>query len=253
MRAGPRRVRIDLAYDGTEYCGWQLQPDRPTVQGVVEQALSRLHGGAIVRVRGASRTDAGVHARAQVADAVVTTALDDEALARALAGLLPHDVRPRNVRTVEPHFDAQRDAVAKTYHYRLDVSRHGNPFWARHALHHPYRLDESLLQDALAELPGHRDWSGFTGAACRVRSRWRHLSESRLLRRSEEEIHLVFTADGFLTHMVRNLVGTLLEVAGARRPPGCVRTILESGDRRLAGPTAPAHGLCLERVVYDPS
>jgi len=246
-----RRVRIDLAYDGTAYAGWQLQRNAPTVQGVVEAALARLHEGRLVRLRGAGRTDSGAHAQGQVADALVTTRCDDAELARALSQLLPFDVRPRRVLTVPPSFHARHDAAEKTYRYVVDTTPGGELWWRRYALHWPHGLDEAAVDAALATLTGRHDWSGFTGAACTVDDRVRTISDARRTVVRPGLTAFDFTADGFLTHMVRNLVGTLLEVGRRRLPTSRIREIVASRDRSLAGPTAPARGLCLMRVVYD--
>lgn len=246
-----RRVRIDLAYDGTAYTGWQVQPGFRTVQGVVEQALSRLHGGIRVRLSGAGRTDSGAHARGQVADALVRTRYDDAGLMRALAHMLPEDVRPRRVLTVSPAFHAQHDAISKTYRYLVDTSAAGDPWRRRYALAFPLELDRGAVDAALALLPGTRDWSGFVGSACRVGGRVRTITEARRLTLRPDLQAFVFTADGFLTHMVRNLVGTLLEVGRRRMGAERIEEVLATKDRRRAGPTAPAKGLCLTRVVYD--
>lgn len=244
-----RRIRIDLAYDGTDYHGWQVQPAARTLQGTLQEALSRLCGGAAVTTRGAGRTDAGVHARAQVADAAIATGLDDAALARGLAALLPEDVRPTAVATVPDPFHARLSAVAKSYRYTLDRTPWGDPFRARFSLHHPHPMDLDAVREALARLPGTRDWSGFAAAGCEVEDRVRTLTEASLSV-GDGSLAFVFRADGFLTYMVRNLVGTLLEVARGAMPPEAVDRILASGDRALAGPTAPAKGLCLESVEY---
>jgi len=248
-----RRVRIDLAYDGTAYSGWQIQPNVLTVQGVVEAALGLLHGGRTVRVRGAGRTDSGAHARGQVADAVIAMRGDDAGLLRALDHMFPADVRPRRVLTVPDAFHAQHDARSKTYRYLVDTQPYGDPWRGRYALPFPRALDLPAIDAALALLPGTRDWSGFTGAACTVDDRVRTLSEARLAALRPGLLAFVFTADGFLTHMVRNLVGTLLAVGGGTFGPERITEVLASCDRRRAGPTAPSHGLCLERVVYDES
>ena len=248
-----RRVRIDLAYDGTGYSGWQVQPGVKTVQGVVEDALQRLHGGRTVRVRGAGRTDSGAHARGQVADCLVATRCDDAALIRALDHMLPKNVRPKRVLTVGRSFHAQHDAKSKTYRYLVDTSTEGDPFRARYALHVPFALDDAALDGALAHLPGTRDWSGFTGSACTVDDRVRTVTEARRVELRPGLVAFVFTADGFLTHMVRNLVGTLLAVGRQTMAAERVAEVLTTRDRTRAGPTAPAHGLCLERVVYDAS
>ena len=247
-----RRVRIDLAYDGTAYHGWQLQPGRPTVQGVVEEVLTRLHGGVHVGLRAAGRTDAGVHARAQVADAQVADTLSDAALETSFRRMLPADLRVARVATVDTAFHARHDATAKTYAYYLDRTRMGDPFLARFAHHEPRAIDDDALDRALSWLPGRRDWSGFTGSACVIRDRVRTLTvaERHAVRPGLDA--LVFTADGFLTHMVRNLVGTLLDVGRGRLPASQLARIVETKDRALAGSTAPARGLWLWRVDYRP-
>ena len=246
-----RRVRIDLAYDGGAYAGWQLQPGSVTVQGLVEAALTLMHDGHRVSVRGAGRTDSGAHAKGQVGDAWVTTACDDARLLRSLARMLPADVRPQRVLTVDPSFHARHDARSKTYRYVIDQSLSGDPFGRRYALAWRHNVDDRALDAALALLPGTRDWSGFTGSACTVRERTRTMTAAKRVAIRPGLFALEFTADGFLTHMVRNLAGTLLEVARGRIEPRRIEEILASGDRRKAGPTAPAHGLCLERVLYD--
>jgi tRNA pseudouridine38-40 synthase len=250
VNGAPRRVRLDLAYDGTAFAGWQLQPGRRTIQGTLEEALSRLQGDESARVRGAGRTDAGVHARRQVADCLLASRLDDGELAYALRGILPADLRALAVRTVPQEFHSRRDAVSKSYRYRLDLSPHGDPFLARFALHPLQSFDRSAVEAALERLPGRRDWSAFAASVCEVEDRVRHLEEARYEQPSPEQGWLSFTADGFLTHMVRNLVGTLLEIARGRMAPDRLEAILDSRDRRLAGPTAPARGLILWEVRY---
>jgi tRNA pseudouridine38-40 synthase len=245
-----RRIRIELAYDGTEYAGWQVQSDRRTIQGTLQEVLSRMHGGTPMSVRGAGRTDAGAHARGQVADCEVDTRLDDERLFHALRCLLPADLRAVALRTVSSAFNSRRDAASKTYRYRLDLSAHGDPFLARYALHHAGPFDPDAVSRALALLPGERDWSSFTAGACEIEDRVRRLTEARFTRPTPEEGWFSFTANGFLTHMVRNLVGTLLEVARGKRAPEREEEILEGKDRRLAGPGAPARGLVLWEVRY---
>lgn len=246
-----RRVRMDLAYDGTDFAGWQVQPGRRTVQGILEQALSRIEGGGSVRVRGAGRTDAGAHARAQVADAEVQCRLDDDGLARALRSLLPRDLRPWSVRTVPATFHPRYGAVSKTYRYAIDRTPAGDPFLARYADHRAGRLDREAMQEALSLLPGTKDWSGFTAAACEVNHRVRTLTEARYDEPTPGLGVFTFAADGFLTFMVRNLVGTVLDIARGRFPPRHMAEVLASGDRVLAGPTAPSRGLVLDRVIYQ--
>lgn len=250
MSVRSRRVRLDLAYDGTEFAGWQVQPGRRTVQGILEQALARVQGGRPAVARGAGRTDSGVHAEGQVADCELLADLDDAALEHALAGLLPADLRVWRVRTVAPEFHARKDAASKTYRYRLDRSRRGNPFLDRYALHHPQPIDARAVREAVALLPGRGDWSGFAGAGGGAKDGVRHLLSASFEESSPVEASFSFTANGFLRYMVRNLVGTLLAIGQGRLPVPRIRQIVDSRDRTLGGPTAPAHGLCLERVVY---
>jgi len=244
-----RRIRLDLAYDGTDFAGWQVQPGQRTVQGTVEEALSRLGGGVAVAVRGAGRTDAGVHARQQVADAVIASRLDDAGVLAALAAILPRDLRPRVVQTVPDAFHARKAAVSKTYCYALDRSPCGDPLRSRYALHHPHPIDRGALDEALRGIVGRRDFAGFAGAASEVKTTVRTLAEARYEESARDRGVFTFTADGFLNHMVRNLVGTLLAIGRGRFASARIAEILDSRDRTRAGPTAPAHGLCLDRIV----
>lgn len=245
-----RRIRIDLTYDGTDFCGWQWQQDQRTVQSTVEQALTRLAGDVPVRLRAASRTDSGVHARQQVVDCLIDSRLGDDGLVRALGKMLPADVRPTSVRTVPAEFSSMHDAVRKSYHYRLDRSPHGDPLLARFAVHHPHRVDVDRVGEGTRRLLGKHDWSGFADSKCTIENRVREMFEADY-RESDEGGRFVFTADGFLTYMVRNLVGTLLEIGAGRMDPAVVDRILGTGDRRLAGATAPSKGLCLWQIVYS--
>jgi len=245
-----RRLRLLLAYDGTDFAGWQVQPDLRTVQGVLTAALTRLNGDRPVSLRGAGRTDGGVHALGQVADCAFAADLDDAGVAHALSRMLPDDVRVLAVSTVPDGFHARRHARAKVYVYRVDRSAHGDPFLRRYAAWRPGALDLPAMEQGLTLLPGRRDWSGFTAASCTVEDRVRTVFEARYAEESALG-RFTFSGEGFLTHMVRNLVGTLLDVGRGRFAPERIREVLESGDRALAGPTAPAAGLFLERVVYD--
>jgi tRNA pseudouridine38-40 synthase len=154
------------------------------------------------------------------------------------------------VRTVDPSFHARNDATSKTYRYWLDRSSCGDPFVSRYALHVPSLGDRDALEAALGKIPGRRDWSGFAGSASEVADSVRHVHEAKYEELGPALAAFTFTADGFLNHMVRNLVGTLLDVARARFRPDRIDEVLASRDRTRAGPTAPARGLCLERVTY---
>lgn len=244
-----RKVRLVLAYDGTGYSGWQIQPGRPTVQGTVREALLRIQGGGEVSVRGAGRTDAGVHAEAQVADARIATREGDAGLARGLDAVLPDDVALRGLSTVPDRFHATADAVRKTYVYRVARGGDRDPFARRFTWDVRRRLDLEAMSRGLERLPGTRDWSGFTAAGCTIENRVRTLEEASLAV-DDSVLAFRFRADGFLTHMVRNLVGTIVEIGTGRHEPARIDRVLETGDRTLAGRTAPARGLCLVNVSY---
>lgn len=251
MTVDGRRIRLDLSYDGTDFAGWQFQPEQRTVQGVVEATLSALVGGERIALRGAGRTDSGVHARQQVADAWVETRLEDAELTRALQHLLPPDVRPMRAVTVGDAFHSRKDALSKTYVYQIDISAAGDPMRRRDSLHHPHRCEIDTLREALARVPGRRDWSCFASSRCEKVDRVREVQLAQLSQPQPHLLQLRFCADGFLQHMVRNIVGTLLDIAGRRSPLDLLDRLFASGNRDLAGPTAAAHGLTLHRVHYS--
>lgn len=239
--------RLLIAYDGTGFHGWQRQPGRRTVQGALEGALAALLGVEEVTLHGAGRTDAGVHARGQTASFRAETTIPAVALRHALAPRLPRDVRVLASAAVAADFDARRSAVARSYSYRL--LRAEDPLAERFAWRPRRWPQPEALQAATGVLEGRHDFSSFrsTGSSdshpvCDVtRARW----SAR-----EDGLRLEITADHFLYHMVRSIVGTALDASAATDPAGRMRAVLEAGDRSAAGSTAPAHGLCLERVLY---
>ncbi len=246
----PRRVRVDVAYDGTGFAGWQRQTAQRTVQGELESVLSRIAGNVPVTIHGAGRTDAGVHARQQVLHCDLSTDKNDRDLHYAMRRLLPEDLRVTRVRTVDGQFDARRTRHEKTYVYRLDLSPGGDPFARRFAWHYVHPIDRAVVDRALAKLPGTRDWSGFTAARCTIVDRVRTLSVARLEWPAPTAPCFRFRGNGFLRYMVRNLVGTLVEIGGGKLPEDRLEQILETRDRALGGATAPAHALCLESIRY---
>ncbi|MCP3982365.1 MAG: tRNA pseudouridine(38-40) synthase TruA [bacterium] len=251
MTRPPRRVRIDLSYDGTEFAGFQFQPRHRTVQGVLEQALSRIQGDRPLRVQASGRTDAGVHARRQVAACFLASRYDDRQVAHSLRALLPDDVRVEGVRTVDEGFDPRRGARSKTYRYMLDRTPHGDVFRARFALHYPREMDVEPMKHVLGLLLGRHDFAGFAGSAGNVETTVRTMTEARFVESGRDAAQFVFSANGFLNHMVRILVGALLEVAQGVIAPAELKRILDSGERDLKWTTAPAHGLCLWEVEYE--
>jgi len=243
----PLRIRIDLAYLGTGFHGWQIQHDRRTVQGELAGILTRLLQRP-AQPTGAGRTDAGVHARGQVAHLPLATAAEVLRVARALPKMVPDDIQIHGVAAVSPAFDARHSAVARRYAYRLQQRRN---IFDPHAFHVPWRLDRDAMDAACARLRGTHDFRSFckTGSlkednTCRV--------EVCGLEWTDQGGIFHVRADRFLHHMVRNLVGVLLEVGRGSRGPEDLDRILAAGDRRAAGRMAPAHGLFLEEVVYPP-
>jgi tRNA pseudouridine38-40 synthase len=250
--AAVRRLGLTLEYDGTDFAGWQLQPAARTVQGVFEEALREITGEAR-RFVPAGRTDAGVHARGQVAHVDLESELGTPALERALNAVLPADVAVLEVRTVPERFHARHDARAKTYVYRILNRPMPSPLASRFTWHLRAELDVAAMAAGAALVLGTHDFSAFRGAPGGVpedESPRRSLARLDVARRGDE-VHVAAEGRSFLRHMVRNLVGTLVEIGQGRRAPDEMAKVLASLDRAQAGPTAPAHGLCLERVLYD--
>lgn len=243
-----RTLRLAVAYDGTAYSGWQIQPSRPTIQGILTDACARLFSGPL-KVAGASRTDAGVHALGQVATLVVESGLQPLAIRSALNSYLPPDIRVLAVAEAPPGFDARRSALSKRYVYLVDSRPVPVPLLRRYAWHVPRTLDLEAMANGLRALRGKHDFSAFCAAAGRARTPTCTLFSGRL--RSRRGVVGVFlSADSFLHHMVRNVVGSLLEIGRGNRPPEWMAELLLGRDRTRAGATAPANGLTLLRVCY---
>jgi tRNA pseudouridine38-40 synthase len=245
-----RTLKIVLQYDGTAYAGWQRQDNGVAVQAMLEDALEPIEGSPVV-VHGAGRTDAGVHALGQVATATLAVAMEPPALARALNAVLPRDIRVLAVEEAEPGFHARFSATGKVYEYRIVNAPLISPFLYRYAWHVGQPIDLGKVREASALLLGARDFAAFQGSRAMV------TSTERTIRSIEwqdggYDLPLVMRIEGngFLRHMVRNIVGTLVEVGVGRWQPSHVTEILASRDRTQAGPTAPAHGLFLVRVIY---
>ncbi|MCX7973704.1 MAG: tRNA pseudouridine(38-40) synthase TruA [Candidatus Aminicenantes bacterium] len=239
--------KLILSYDGTDFHGWQRQREERTVQGVVEGALEKITGQKISLV-GAGRTDAGVHARGQVAHFRAHVTLDEEELHRALNAILPWDVRIVSLRRVSDHFHARRSAFSKIYEYRLLNSNRVSPFLFRYVLPWPYPLDFEKMEQAAKLFLREADFSAFTPAP--TSSPVRRIYRSELKKRGSLIIYRI-EADGFLRYMVRTIVGTLLEVGRGRLNPQEIEKFF-GPEIIKAGPVAPAKGLCLVRVLYEP-
>ena len=240
--------RLVLSYDGTDFRGWQVQPDAPTIQGALLEAARRFLGAG-VRVIGASRTDAGVHALRQTASLSIAAPLDAVAVRGALNAALPPAIRVLSVVAAAPGFDARRAALGKRYAYLVDSGIVAAPLWRRIAWHVPAGLDVPAMRTALAPLRGRHDFSAFCAAAGAAASPVCTVHAVHVVRR-RERVAILISADRFLHHMVRNIVGSVVEVGRGAQDAGWLREVLASGERARAGPTAPAHGLVLVRVRY---
>lgn len=245
------QLRLTVEYEGTRFSGWQLQPDGPTVQGELERALATVLR-APVRVRGAGRTDAGVHAAGQVATAPLSSPPPDLGrLRRSLNALLPDDVAVRELALVDDAFDPRHHARSRVYEYRILNALAPSPFWRRWAWHIAPPMDVGAMDAAARWLVGEHDFAAFRGADAREKPRTtvRRVLDSRM--RPEPPL-LVYRveATAFLKHMVRNIVGTLVEIGAGQRPPDAMGSVLAGCDRTRAGATAPPHGLTLVEVRY---
>jgi tRNA pseudouridine38-40 synthase len=243
-----RTFKVTLAYDGTNFAGWQMQAGPRTIQGVFEDALRPIEGHRVV-VHAAGRTDAGVHAAGQVVSFSLTSGIDDAALLRALNVRLPDDVRVMRVEEAASDFNARFHARQKTYHY---VCFNGPvvPPPIRHFVWHvPHALALDAMNEAAAVLLGEHDFAAFQAAGGEVLSSRRVIHHSRCIRREDCLVYEV-TGTGFLRHMVRNIVGTLVDIGRGRRPVSDMQRVLDARVRALASATAPPQGLCLMEVSY---
>ncbi len=237
-----------LSYDGTDYHGWQVQSGARTVQGtLVDKARRRF--GADTRVIGASRTDAGVHALRQVASLSTAARITAAGLRGALNADLPRDIRVLDAREALAGFDARRAATGKRYAFLIDTGPIASPLLARFAWHIPPALDLDAMRRALRPLRGRHDFGAFCAAPGREKDPTCVVRALHVLRRKERLVILV-SADRYLHHMARNIVGSVVDVGRGARDAGWLAAVLASRDRRRAGPTAPPQGLALVRVLY---
>jgi tRNA pseudouridine38-40 synthase len=247
-----RRLRFEVAYDGTDFHGWQVQPGQATIQGILEEIIGGIEGGP-VQVAGSGRTDAGVHAYAQVAAVSLKNRIPTDNFRRAVNRLLPTSIRINRVRDVPANFHPRFDASRKTYEYRIYREEVCSPFARRFVYHYPYPLNEAAMMRAALLLEGEHDFTAFAAADERdalERSKVRTILSSALARREELLIYRV-TGSGFLKHMVRNIVGVLLEVGKGNLNNGDITARLAPRCNIGPGPSVPASGLILVSVEYE--
>jgi tRNA pseudouridine38-40 synthase len=274
-----RNLKLTLAYDGTDFNGWQIQPGQPTVQGTLAECIRRMTGEDVLP-QGSGRTDAGVHALGQVASFAIESPIPERGLMTALNDTLPPSIRVSAVEAVEASFHARHSAKAKTYQYRIFRGDVCPPFLARYIFHYPYPMNEEAMMRATENIVGRHDFTSFAASDPDRSARIAQtptppkeggmghpqvadgLSEtviassnvrtihSALWVRTPDELSFTVRGDGFLHHMVRNLVGTLLQVGKGSLRGNDITRILECRDRSAAGPTAAACGLYMVSVEY---
>ena len=246
-----RVLKLTIAYDGTDFVGWQRQATGISIQGLLEDALAAFEGGPVT-LHAAGRTDAGVHALAQVASVSLTTAHEAEAIQRGLNAVLPSAVRVLAAEDALPGFHARFHASAKVYEYRIVNAPVMPPFLARYAWHVPQPVDLAAMRRAAARLIGRHDFGAFRGTGSAVRDSVRTLESIEWVGGcgADSPLIVTLTADGFLRHMVRSIVGTLVDIGVGRWPAEAAGEILDSRSRTRAGRTAPSHGLFLVQVRY---
>ncbi len=245
-----RTLRLTLAYDGTNYVGWQRQANGASIQQTIEEAFRPLVGdGEPPTIAGAGRTDAGVHALGQVASATLEIDLAASAIHRALNVRLPADIRVVGVVDATPGFHAQFHATGKTYRYRIATTPVLSPFDRWFVWHAPSLTGVDRMREAATRIVGRHDFASFQAGGGFVRDTTRTLTRVEL-RETTGELQIEIDGDGFLRHMVRTMVGTLVEIGAGNRPVGDLERVLAARDRRAAGMTAPASGLTLVSVKY---
>lgn len=245
-----RNFKMTLAYDGCRYSGWQKQGNtQNTIQGKLEKVLSSMFGCAI-EVQGSGRTDAGVHAAAQVASFRAETKVSPDAICRYLRTYLPQDIGILSVEEADPRFHARLSASGKTYCYRIWNSEIPNVFERKYLYILPEQLDIAAMEACLPYFLGQHDFRAFCSNPDLKKSAVRTITDMKLVK-LEHELRLTVSGNGFLYNMVRLIMGTLLKVGQGNLSPDAISGILEAGDRRLAGPMAPACGLCMMEVRYD--
>lgn len=244
------RYKCIISYDGSGFSGYQVQPNKRTVQSVVEAVLTKMHKGTMVKVSGSGRTDAGVHAKGQVIHFDSPLLIPADKWEKAMNSMLPEDISVLSIVSVADSFHARFDAKGKEYRYVLHLTQKRDPFQRKFAYQYPYGLDVDAMEQASKFFLGTHDFTSFCAAKTEVENKVRTIESIDFTFR-DELLTIRFVGNGFLYNMVRILVGTLVEVGSGERRPEEIPIILACKDRRLSGKTAPAHGLYLWEVFYE--
>lgn len=254
-----RNIRLTIQYEGTNYSGWQAQPNETTIQGLLQEAIKKITGED-PKIIAAGRTDAGVHAIGQVAAFMTNSQLAADVIKTALNANLPEDIRITNASDTHTDFHPRYDAKSKVYFYIISNSHMVSPFLSRYVWRIPHKLDSKAMHQAIGLLEGRQDFSSFRASGCSAKTSTRTVLDTKVEKLEALDfmtvplegdfLRITIEADAFLRHMVRNIVGTVVEVGRSKFKAEHLRAIILSKDRKNAGPTAPAKGLFLERVNY---
>ena len=244
-----RNIKLLIEYDGTNYQGWQVQPKGPTIQGILEEKIGLLTGQS-VQLFGSGRTDSGVHALGQVAHFKTQSQMDIHTIQRALNSLLPHDIVIQKAEEVDEGFHARKHSKSKIYEYRILNRNLRSAFHRGYVWHIPQKLNLTEMKKATQSLVGEHDFSAFRTVGSPTRTTVRRVIRAEWKRGRDGLIRFEIEANGFLKQMVRSIIGTLVEIGKGRMEAAEIREILNSRDRKEAGPTAPAQGLFLKEVKY---
>jgi tRNA pseudouridine38-40 synthase len=243
-----RNIKLTISYDGLNYSGWQNQPGKRTIQGELVRALGELTG-IFIKVNGASRTDAGVSALGQVANFLIDSPIPAENFVKALNHRLPQDIVVTEAVEVERDFDASGSAKCKLYRYTIFAGKKRNVLKTRNCWHRPSALDIDAMDAATKMLLGKKDFKSFASAADKRESSIRTVMQCHVTQQ-DKWVYIDIEADRFLYNMVRNIVGTLVEIGRGKWKPEKINEILDAKDRKAAGPIAPPEGLCLMWIKY---
>jgi tRNA pseudouridine38-40 synthase len=243
-----RNIKLTISYDGVNYSGWQTQPGKRTIQGLLQQALGELTG-TFIKINGASRTDAGVSALGQAVNFLIDSPIPTENFVKALNHRLPRDIVIAEAVEVDQNFDASASAKSKLYRYTIFTGKKRNVLKTRNCWHRPAPLDIAAMDAAAKMLLSQKDFKSFASAADKRESSVRTVMQCQV-KQEDNWVYIDIEADRFLYNMVRNIVGTLIEIGRGKWKPEKITEILDAKDRKAAGPIAPAAGLCLMWIKY---